>query len=186
MSSPPPYNRAPASAETTTIPSIPRPALLTPTAGAAPLWSLSEAPDPVAPGPLPDVRLAPATPLPVGVPVAVAELFELQKIKRGSTPPSMKHVCSSRTDCSKLRQKYPHEPFHCSTGAFLQHLDSTSVVLEGTPLVPPTAHAASLVGNSEKTAEPQVEPALGALVVAVETTDDMVEGCWGWWFCSGG
>jgi NACalpha-BTF3-like transcription factor len=57
---------------------------------------------------------------------------------------------------------------NCSTGADLQHLSSTSVVLEGTPLMLPTAQAMSDVGKRVKSAvEQEEELAEGAVEVVV-------------------
>lgn len=86
------YNSAPAKAEMTNIPNMPRPALLTPMGAAAPVLPG----EPVESGPLPpDVRLA--LPLPLGVPVALAVLFPEQKIWLGFTPLSIKQALRSAT-----------------------------------------------------------------------------------------
>ena len=81
------------------MPNIPNPALLTPCGapnpGAAPVLPLAPAlPVPLA-SPLAPVLLA----LELGVPVADAVLFPLQKILLGLTPPSMKHFCRSAMLC---------------------------------------------------------------------------------------
>ena len=99
------YNIAPAKAETTIIHSIPKPVLLTlcgaKTTGAAPVLC-AESDGAVVLPPLP-LALDPLL-VALGVPVAVAVLFPLQKIELGLTPPSMKHFCKSPTDCSTERQ----------------------------------------------------------------------------------
>jgi len=96
----PPYNKAPASADTTIIPSIPRPALLT-ACGATTIEAaapeLSSAPGELVLDPPPLAVLS-------GFPVAVAVLFPLQKIEPGLTPLSMKHFCRSATLWSTERQ----------------------------------------------------------------------------------
>ncbi|RAR08533.1 Gryzun trafficking through golgi-like protein [Stemphylium lycopersici] len=88
-------------AETSTMPNIPNPILLTPTVAATPSSSPSSDP-PVASAPLAPVLLAP--PLLLGVPVASAVLFALQKMALGSMPWSIKHVRSSSMFWSTLRQ----------------------------------------------------------------------------------
>jgi hypothetical protein len=96
------YSIAPANTETTIIATNPTPALLTcgtTSPAAAPTLPLAPAPVPLALIPL-AVELAP----PVGVPVAVAVLFPLQKIVPGLMPFSMKQFCSSDTLCCTLRQ----------------------------------------------------------------------------------
>jgi NACalpha-BTF3-like transcription factor len=60
---------------------------------------------------------------------------------------------------------------NCSTGADLQHLSSTSVVLEGTPLMLPTAQAMSDVGKRVKSAVEQEEEELAEGAVEVVVTD---------------
>lgn len=99
------YNIAPANTDTMIIPNTPKPALLTcgtTTPDAAPALPLAPAlPVPPAPPLVPlAVELAP----PVGVPVAVAVLFPLQKIVPGLIPFSIKQFCKSDTDCWTLRQ----------------------------------------------------------------------------------
>jgi hypothetical protein len=65
-----------------------------------------------------------------------------------------------------------------STGADLQHLDMTSVVFEGSPLMLPTAQAMSAVGKRVKSAvEQDEELAEGAVEVCV--SDILVVVAWG-------
>lgn len=85
----PDYNIAPAKTDTTIIPNIPKPALLTAT-GAPTITAAPGVDDPDA---APPVSLAPLPPLPplvlLGVDEAVAELLPLHRISAGLTPLSM-------------------------------------------------------------------------------------------------
>jgi hypothetical protein len=163
------YSTTVAIALTTKTPNMPIPTILTaPGTVTLALAPVASAPVFVAP-PL-DVLLA--TPLPLGVPVALDVWFPEQNIVLGFTPLSMKHACSSATVWSYDRQKYPHSPLNCSTAALLQHWERASEVLEGTPRVLPTAQKTSVVGNCVKSAVEQ--DALLAVGAAEELTSDMV------------
>jgi len=76
------------------MPNNPNPALFT---SAAPVLAADDGPVPLAPDRVGDAML-------LGVPLALAVLFPLQKIRLGLMPPSWIHFVRSATDCWTLMQ----------------------------------------------------------------------------------